>query len=255
MYLDLHSEVLGDKDAPVVIILHGLFGSTSNWRSISRELSKTHRVISLDLRNHGKSPWHDSMTYADLAGDVMHYIERNSLEHSKIIGHSMGGKTAMTLLQKFEITTGKVFIIDIAPVSYRHDHNLFIQVMQSIEFNQISSRQQVDEQLARMIDDYGVRQFLMQNLDREGGRYSWRINLHAIAKNMPEIMGYQRNHAVENDVVFISGDQSGYIRPEYHGTIKSQFPNSVIETIQGAGHWLHAEKPQALLQILEKYPE
>ncbi len=254
MNLKLHSETQGDPNDPVIIILHGLFGSTSNWRTIGRSLSDSYYVNCLDLRNHGKSPWHDSMTYTEMADDVARFIMDHRLIKPNIIGHSMGGKTAMTLAQSDEVELGNIFIVDIAPVKYAHDHNDLVEAMNSISFDQVNSRKQVDNQLALTISEPAVRQFLMQNLNRDGDAYNWRINLNSIINNMIYIFDYKWNNIVIcEEIIFISGDQSHYITSEYYSDIKRQFPNAIIESIEGAGHWLHAEKPSELLQIVNRH--
>jgi esterase len=253
MAIKLHAEISGDNEASTIIIIHGLFGSTSNWRTVSRELSKSHRIICLDLRNHGNSPWHDSMSYTEMAGDVKRFIDDNQITRPSIIGHSMGGKTTMALLQDFELDLAKIFIIDIAPVTYAHSHDGFINAMQSLNFDTVKNRNDVDQHLKPFVEEPPIRQFLMQNLHRQSDSYKWRININAIASNMTKILGYGQRKSVDHPVIFISGGQSTYIQPEHHSLIKANFPDAVIETIADAGHWLHAEKPAEFLAIVNKY--
>jgi pimeloyl-ACP methyl ester carboxylesterase len=167
----------------------------------------------------------------------------------------MGGKTAMTLLQEFPLGLGKVIVVDIAPVRYFHDHDAYIHAMQSTAFDGIESRRQVEEHLSESVPEPAVRQFLMQNLEREGDKFRWRINLDAIANNMPDIMGFGDYGTAQAQIVFIAGENSNYILPDHQDAIRTKFPNAIIETIPGVGHWLHAEKPQAFTAIVNKHLE
>ncbi len=253
MSLKLHFEETGTGNGPAVIILHGLFGSASNWRSIARMLSGRFHVFSLDLRNHGKSPWHDDMRYEDMAGDVAGFIAANALDAPIVIGHSMGGKTAMTLAQGSFPVLGKVFVVDIAPVPYRHNHDTLVEAMESVDFAVQNSRSAIDRQLSKFIDEAPLRQFLMQNLERRDGKLAWRLNLASIVYHLPVLLDYRAGPPVDHEMVFIAGTESDYLLAEHHNPIKSLFPNSAIESIHGAGHWLHAEKPDELVRIIQNH--
>ena len=253
MSLKLHFEEIGNDNAPAVIILHGLFGSSSNWRSIARTLSRSWHVFSLDLRNHGKSPWHDEMQYQDMAGDVTGFIAAKAIDSPILIGHSMGGKTAMTLAQMSLLPLGKIFVVDIAPVPYRHNHDTLVEAMWSVNFTVQNSRSKVDQQLSKFIDEAPLRQFLMQNLERRDGKLAWRLNLSAIVNNMSCLLGYDADNLVDHEMIFIAGTESDYLREKHHATVKSLFPNAVMECINGAGHWLHAEQPGELVRIIHHH--
>ena len=253
MSLILNSEVTGSDNVQDMIIIHGLFGSISNWRTISRSLSDHYRVHSLDLRNHGDSPWSDEMSYLDMAGDIALYIQQHNLNMPHILGHSMGGKTAMVLLQHFNIVTGNVFIIDIAPISYAHDHDYLLSALQTLDLTPLQSRKEADGLLAERIESLGIRQFLLQNLKRTEQGFSWRINLEAVSRNKASIFSYPESSPSQHPVLFIRGAHSDYVLPENHQEIQQHFPRSNIETISSAGHWLHAEQPKALLSMLRQY--
>jgi pimeloyl-ACP methyl ester carboxylesterase len=253
MPLSLHCNVAGNAGSPDVLVLHGLFGSSGNWRSIAGKLAGSFRVHSLDLRNHGHSPWSDSMSYLDMAGDVDKYISDNGLVSPAIIGHSMGGKTAMTLLQNFPVEIAQAVILDIAPVAYQHDHDQLLDAMQGLDLNALGSRSEADTALSAKIPESGIRQFLLQNLVRSDGGFGWRINLDAISANHRLIFGYPGGNTVEASVKFIGGEQSEYILPEHYPVLKRHFPNAEITHIKGAGHWLHAERPDAVLGLLLQY--
>ena len=236
-----------------MIILHGLFGSHTNWRTLAKAFAETHFVFLVDLRNHGQSPWHSSMSYYEMAADVLGFIESQKLSQPVILGHSMGGKVAMALAQGNEETIAKLIVADIAPVSYEHSHDNFISAMKLIDFNQVKSRKDVDLQLQQNISSGPIRQFLLQNLIKIDSQYKWRINLEAIEKNLPKLLDY--NIEVESNVetLFIGGSLSDYITPSHHADIQRLFPASSIEMIDQAGHWLHAEKPQEFVDSVRRF--
>ena len=177
-------------------------------------------------------------------------MRKLGLSDPVLIGHSMGGKTAMTMLQEYEIDVAKAFIVDIAPVSYQHNHDDILEAMLSVDLALQLSRADVDSALSEAVPDQALRQFLLQNLRQDGSGLSWRINLKSIMNNARYLFDYDSNNVSKVDTTFIGGGNSDYILPAYHETIYSMFPNSTIETVPGAGHWLHAEKPDALLELI-----
>ncbi len=251
MHVPLNSEVLGQENGKTILILHGLFGSIANWRSIARYFAGNYRVISLDLRNHGRSPWHENMRYVDLAGDVAAFMESGSIQNPHVIGHSMGGKTLMTLLQRFSIGIDRSFVIDIAPVHYDHDHSALLGAMEAVDLTGLKTRKEIDTQLARSISENALRQYLMQNLARTKDRYEWRINLKSIRNNIRYLIDYEETAISDSRIVFIRGEQSDYVLPGHHARIHSLFPNAEIRSIGDCGHWLHVEKPGELVQLIE----
>lgn len=249
----LHADTFGETTQPPVVILHGLFGSSSNWRSIARKLAENYWVHCLDLRNHGRSPWQADMQYRVMSGDVAAYITANHLQSPHVIGHSMGGKTAMSLVQEFDLPLGKTAIIDIAPVVYTHDHHALITAMLAIDLQAAPSRQTVDTELARSVPELGLRQFLMHNLARSESGFAWRTNLNEITKNMNYIVGYESKKVKDNPIYFIAGSDSDYVLPRHHTTIKQFFPNAKIDYIDGTNHWLHQQNPARLIELLLQY--
>ncbi len=251
MSIPLNSEVLGPENDKTILILHGLFGSSTNWRNIARRFADNYRVIRLDLRNHGRSPWHKDMRYVDLAGDVAAFMESNSIQKPHVIGHSMGGKTLMTLLQCFNIEIDVSFVIDIAPVQYNHDHSALLEAMETVDLVNLKTRKEIDSQLAKSIAENALRHYLMQNLIRNKDRYEWRINLKSIRHNIGHLIDYEENRVSDSRIVFVRGEQSEYVLPEHHDQIHSLFPNAQIRSITDCGHWLHVEKPAELIEIIE----
>jgi len=251
--LKLNSTSFGDRNNPALIILHGLFGSSTNWRSVIGKLKDEQFVIAVDLRNHGQSPWHGSMTYSEMATDLAALITDEKLVNPAVLGHSMGGKAAMTLAQFGLVPLGKLVIADIAPVPYQHSHEEFIEAMQSVDLGRARSRGEADKQLAERISEPGIRQFLLQNLVRENSNYRWRINLEAIKNNLPSILGFGSQQPANNQTLFISGGNSPYIKPQMYPEMDRQFPHHIVETIDNAGHWIHAEKPEAFVDLIKQF--
>ncbi|MGI9317463.1 MAG: alpha/beta fold hydrolase [bacterium] len=243
----------GSSNNPPLIVLHGLFGSSTNWRSITKQLAEDFYVIAADMRNHGESPWADTMEYSEMAADVALLIKNRRLERPSVIGHSMGGKAAMAVAQLHLAELDKLVIADIAPVSYSHSHEGFVSAMRSIEFGQINSRSDVDAALSGSIEEPGIRHFLLQNLKRGENGYFWRINLEAIHTNMSALLDYHIDQSTNTSALFIAGELSNYIEPEAHQVIKGMFPNWQVQTIEKAGHWLHAEQPDRFVDIVKDF--
>ena len=203
----LHEPQSGEENAPSLVILHGLFGSAGNWRSLSRQLASEHAVHALDLRNHGVSPHHDLMTYAEMAGDIVQYLDENVGDAPILMGHSMGGKAAMRLALSHGGGLSKLVVVDIAPVPNQHDFDHLLQAMSLIDTKTIRGRGEADKALAERVVDPPLPQFLLQNLVRDDTGYRWRINLEAIRANMDAILDFPIPddwQAFEQPTLFIS---------------------------------------------------
>lgn len=237
-------------DGPAVAILHGLFGSGRNWTTISRSLAASHRVLLFDLRNHGLSPWADGMSYEVMAADVRAALAARGLDRAALLGHSLGGKVAMTLALTEPQRVERLLVVDIAPVVYPPSLLGHLQAMQSLDLTQIRRRSEADRPLAAAIPDPAERAFLLQNLVFEEGRARWRVNLAAIAAGMPLISGFPLFPGrYEGPALFIAGGRSTYLRPEHEPFIKRLFPAARVARIAEAGHWVHAEEPAAFLAL------
>jgi pimeloyl-ACP methyl ester carboxylesterase len=247
MSLELEYAVVGE--GPPVLILHGLFGSARNWSSFAKSLAETRRVYALDLRNHGNSPWSSAMSYREMAEDVRDFMARHGLAGAAILGHSMGGKTAMVLALHHGEVVGALCVVDIAPVPYSHTHLPFIAAMQAVDLSGATRRSQANEQLKSSIEDPMLRNFLLQNLVLTEGALAWRINLAALAANMDALIGFPtetEGQSYNGPTLFAAGGKSDYVRPDHHEAIIRLFPAVEIHVIPDAGHWVHAEQPAAL---------
>jgi len=239
-----------------VLILHGLFGSKRNWGAIAKQLSAHHRVLSLDLRNHGDSPWVDGMDYRDLAGDVAHFIETHGLGPATVIGHSMGGKTAMMLALTRPELVKRLVVVDIAPVERETGFGAYINAMSEVPLPACESRADVEEHLEDVVRTKMVRTFLVQNLMRDDAGFRWRINLSALADGMDQIADFpepDHHQSYRGQTLFVAGAQSDYIQSHHMGDIARLFPKSHVAHIPGAGHWLHAEAPEVFLKELNAF--
>lgn len=228
-----------------LIILHGLLGSSGNWHTLSRNVFGTrYRVFTLDLRNHGQSPHSDEMTYELMAGDVREFMEDQGLSNAHVLGHSMGGKVAMELATAHPETVNKLIVVDIAPKAYPDHHTYILNALSGVDLANTESRQDVEAHLAKSIDSYPVRQFLLKNLgyDKEKG-YFWKPNLHSISETYGHIAGERSRGSFEGDTLFVRGGDSDYIVDSDMPLIRESFPSAQLETIEGAGHWVHAEAP------------
>ena len=252
----LHYRKYGDPAAPKLLILHGLFGAGANWRSIAGRLANRYEVFCLDLRNHGRSPWHDQMAYWSMAADVARFIISHGLHRPALLGHSMGGKVAMTLAgdARFAMELAGIMVVDIAPLAYPATRHLpLMNAMRDLDLTTLIDRKQIDTALARQIADPPTRQFLAQNLLKAPHGYRWRLNLTAIRRNRDTLSGYPAHRASTVDALFIAGAQSTYLQPAAHDAIHAHFPNARIATIANAGHWLHAEQPESVVELCREF--
>ena len=253
LVMHLHHQVTGSGEP--IIILHGLFGSLSNWNSIAKRLSQSNTVITVDLRNHGRSEWSDDVSYKAMAFDIAELISHLDLSCPHVVGHSMGGKTAMTLALELPDLVKSLTVVDIAPVSYGHSHIDLITTLLSVDLEKIQNRKDFDSTLEPLISDAGLRMFLAQNLVRDSSKYHWRINLQVLYSGMSELVGFPSadGKIYDKPALFVNGALSEYVISEYHPEIYRLFPKAEISTIEGAGHWLHAEKPKAMIEHTERF--
>ncbi len=238
-----------------LIILHGLFGSLDNWMSIAKELSPNFEVFLVDERNHGQSPHSNEFNYVVMANDLYEFVQEHNIIKPIVLGHSMGGKTAMQFAMNYPNSLSKLIVADIAPKAYPVHHRQIIDGLLSLNFEVINTRQEADAELSKHIGDLSVRQFLLKNLYWiEQGKLAWRFNLPVINDNI-DMVGVDLNNVqlFSKPTLFVRGEKSNYVLDSDFENIKNIFPNSGIETISNSGHWVHAENPTEFLEIVKSF--
>lgn len=253
MALDLAFEAVGE--GPPVVILHGLYGSGRNWRSVARALAPTRRVLTVDLRNHGTSPWADSMNYLEMAGDVRRLIRRERLERPAIVGHSMGGKVAMSLALMYPEEIGRPVVVDIAPVAYADRLSVFAEAMRAVDTLHAASRDEIGQRLSGQLHDSGIVAFLMQNLEVRNAHFDWRLNLAGILASIEPLSEFPsalRTLHFERTLRVIAGARSDYVTQHDGAEFAPMFKRVQVDVIDDAGHWVHADRPQAFLAALRR---
>lgn len=237
-----------------IVLIHGLFGSLENLNMVAKALSQDYCVTSVDVRNHGNSFHQEGMTYNELAKDVITLLDSLSISSCHLLGHSMGGKIAMQIALNYPQRVKKLIVADIAPVEYPAHHLSIIKGLQSINLTKVKKRKDADGQLAQYVEDIGVRQFLLRNITmNEQGQFLFKCNLNNIEQGYQQIMKankVQNGQQFEGKTLFIKGGNSDYILAKYQHTITTLFPNAKAKIIQGAGHWLHAEKTVAFNKVV-----
>jgi esterase len=231
---------------PVLLILHGLFGSGKNWHSHMRRFAESFEVYSVDLRNHGQSFHADEMNYPAMAADVAQLIAHLGLRDCNILGHSMGGKVAMTLAIQHPALVSSLIVADIAPVAYQHDYDDLIEPILALDLDSFDSRTQIDHALRPHIPEDQLRAFLLQNLLRESDGWRWRVNWPVIQRDMDALIGFAPLPAGwvgSQPTLFIRGASSDYVGSAEIEVIERHFDDATVVSIDQAGHWLHAEKP------------
>ncbi|ATF18765.1 alpha/beta fold hydrolase [Phaeobacter gallaeciensis] len=232
-------------DKPTLMIAHGLYGSARNWGAIAKRLCDDREVIAIDMRNHGNSPWTETHSYRDLADDLAEVIQSHGAPVD-LIGHSMGGKAAMTLALTHPQTLRRLLVADIAPVAYKHSQIQYIHAMRQVDLAKVERRSDAEAQLADLGVEKALQSFFTQSLDLPNGR--WRLNLDTLERDMPHIMGFPEIEAQWNgSTLFLSGAASDYVLPEHRPLIKARFSQSHFAKLPDCGHWLHAENPRAFV--------
>jgi len=265
--MKLFHKILGEGSP--IVIAHGLYGSSDNWISIAKELAQKHQVILVDLRNHGQSPHSNSHSYSDLADDLFELFNKLNLTQATLVGHSMGGKAAMQFAINHPDKLKALIVVDIAPKSYADangyspqakEHLAILSALRELPLSTITSRTDADEWLSNKIKSLSVRQFLLKNLDRdENNKFVWKLNLDALWQKLPALMSGIKTPvnfaSIKNlPVLVIKGELSPYIdKKEDLPLFENLFIGSIITTIEGAGHWVHAEKPQQVIDAIENF--
>jgi esterase len=240
-----------------LVILHGLFGSSDNWMSVTKELALKYKVFVLDARNHGQSPHDPVHNYEAMAADLKEFIEDHKLVKPILIGHSMGGKTIMRFASEYKDIAEKLIVVDISPRFYGRHHEAILNGLDAIDLNTLQTRNEADVILSQYVGDPGVRMFLLKSLYRTSdGKFQWRINLPVINEQIDNIGEPLPEDAVVNTpTLFIRGSESGYIEDKDVAVIEKHFTTYTLETVEGASHFVHAEKPKEVIELIENFIE
>ncbi len=253
MPVELATETFGS--GPAVVILHGLFGSKRNWRGIAQRLAADYRVITVDLRNHGESPHASEMDYTAMAADIGELLEQLDLDNVNLIGHSMGGKAAMTVALAHGARLGRLLIVDIAAKAYPNEYGAILSGLRNLDLDAITRRAEADAALAAAIPDPAIRQFILQNLILSGARPAWRFNLDALVRHIGALVGaipLTSTATFPCPTYMLRGALSERVRDADCDAMRSLFPALETVTIPAAGHWPHRENPAAFLRELER---
>lgn len=249
----LHSKIIGEGTP--LIILHGYFGMGDNWKSLGNKFGKIFQIHIIDQRNHGRSFHSSEFSYDHLVEDLAHYIHHYNLEKVVVLGHSMGGKTAMLFAVTYPQLIDKLIIADISPRDYQPHHNEILKALNSVDFSIHNSRKLIDQKLSEYIPEIGVRSFLLKNVYwKEKGVLDYRFHLQSLTENNDEVGKPLPAFSIfEGETLFLAGGNSEYITKNDEPIIDAHFPNSQIKTIQNAGHWLHAEQPKQFYDLMMNF--
>lgn len=243
--------------AKPLVVLHGLFGSNTNWASLARRFALHQPVYAVDLRNHGQSPHADSMSFAEMAADVLEFIQAHQLSGCHLLGHSMGGKVAMQLALENPDLLGKLLVADIAPKVYPPRHQEVFAAIDTIDRVELENRQQADELISDILPEQSTRLFLLSNLQRdESNKLKWRINMQAIREQYEQISAAPsaiNNHTYSSPCLFLRGSYSSYLMAKDEADIQRIFVNCQFTTIDKAGHWLHVEQSDAFIAAVNRF--
>lgn len=239
---------------PALIILHGLFGSLDNWQTLARRFADRYSVYVIDQRNHGKSPHSDIMNYPAMAEDLGEFMDQQGITIANLLGHSMGAKTVMQFGNMFPERILKMIVADMSPGRYPATHAAILDALRDFPFGQIRDRKEAEAWLRPKIADSGTLQFILKNLDKAEAGFQWKFNFPAIDYNYDLI-----REAIPDEgpagfpVLFVRGGKSDYVKDEHMNLIRSMYPNVELRTIAGAGHWIHAEKPDEFAAEVMKF--
>lgn len=235
-----------------LVILHGLFGQSDNWNSLARQFSEHgFHVFAVDQRNHGLSPHSEEMNFGAMAEDLSGFLKEHHLDQPILLGHSMGGKTVLRFELDFPGVAAKLIVADIAARHYPPHHQDVLEALHSVNLETIKTRREAEEILSKRISDFGTKQFLLKNLYwKKDQLLAWRFNLSVIGEQYRRITEAIPFYRSASPMLVVRGEKSKYVQEDDISDFKNRFSNCVVTTIKGAGHWVHAEKPQAFLETV-----
>lgn len=244
-----------EKDTPVLVILHGLFGAADNWRTQAKALAGSRRVIVPDLPNHGRSPHTDSTSIPEMAVAVTKHLDSIGVTDAEWLGHSLGGKIAMVIALTRPDLVERLIVADIAPRRYPPRHKTVFSAMHAVSGAQPDSRNEAERVMVPHIPEKAVRLFLLKSYVRtDGGGYRWLLNVDTLERCYHDLSGWPTSDgSYEGAALFVRGDRSDYVQEEDYGLIQGYFPQATIETVSEAGHWLHAEQKERFLNVVQRF--
>lgn len=236
-----------------LIILHGLFGSSDNWQTLGKRFAEDFQVYLVDQRNHGRSPHSELFNYDVMARDLKDFTIEQNIGEAYVLGHSMGGKTAMRFAQLYPEKVNKLVVADMGVKEYPAHHQKILEAFHSLELNALSSRKDADEAISHLIPEFGIRQFILKNLYRKNKEeFSWRVNFQVLEREMDNILAPLPDNRVDVPALFLHGSKSDYVKEEDKGEIQRIFTKSEFAELP-AGHWLHAEVPDEFYDEVKKF--
>lgn len=249
-----HKLYKNDNSDQYLFILHGLFGMLDNWHNMARMLSEFVNVVAVDQRNHGQSPHTSEMSFELMADDLNALMDHLDVDTAIILGHSMGGKTAMVFADRYPDRVDKLIVADIAPKAYKPGHSTYFRAFKEIDFSSFARRAEADDAFAKIESDIGVRQFLLKNLERADKGFRLKFNISPIEHFYPKMIDKLHfQWLISQPSLFIYGGASRYVLEEDIQEISESFPQAEFVEIPGAGHWLHAEKPQEFFEAVRDF--
>ena len=254
--MSLHTTTLGEAGSTVAFC-HGLFGQGKNWTQVAKALSSDHRVLLLDMPNHGRSSWTETFDYVELADLVADELRPHA--PMSLVGHSMGGKIAMCLALRHPELVERLVVVDVAPVAYPSGREFvgYIETMRALDLTSIERRAQAEDALRLAVPNPVVRSFLLQNLRRTDDGWQWQVNLDLLGDAMDGLTGWPGEAlgaaSYDGPVLWVGGADSDYIADEHSAEMDRRFPRNRRVLIKGAGHWVHSEQPEIFLEVLRRF--
>ena len=258
--VSLHTTTYGEDGSPIVFC-HGLFGQGRNWTAVAKALADAHRTVLVDLPHHGRSPWLESFDYLEVADQLADLLGRlfGRDDAVTLVGHSMGGKAAMVTALRAPELVGRLCVVDIAPVDYGSSGEFagYVEAMQALDLDSLERRADADAALQSAVPIRTVRDFLLQNLQREGNGWRWQVNLEVLGRDLDALSAWPADRLAglapfRGPVAWIAGADSPYVRMEQEAEMRRLFPHTRKVVIKGAGHWVHAQRPEVVVEVLRQ---